>query len=209
MLEGLELAGQVVYDVGAFTGAYSMFFSQRVGASGRVIAFEPRAESYATLVANLERNRIRNVLPLQVALGEQDGEHTLYMLPGMPTTASIAAEARTPLRRECGRARVDRLDALAEAVPLPPPRLIKVDVEGLELEVLRGAAQTLARHRPDVLVEVHGESGQHKLERITHLCALLRPLGYSLLHAESGEMLGATASGGRAVASGHIFAHAG
>lgn len=207
LLERLELGGQVVYDVGAFTGAYSMFFSRRVGEAGRVVAFEPRPESFALLVANLERNHIRNILPLHVALGEQSGERAIYMLPGMPTTASLAPEARTPLRRKCGQARIQKLDALVQSVPLPPPQLIKIDVEGLELEVLQGAVLTLERHRPDLLVEVHGESGRQKIDRIERLGGLLEPLGYSLLHAESGLMLGAAHSSGQ-IASGHIFAHA-
>ncbi|MGH9487433.1 MAG: FkbM family methyltransferase [Terriglobales bacterium] len=205
LLEGLEMDGQVVYDVGAFTGAYSLFFSRQVGPSGRVIAFEPQDQSFLVLIANLERNRVRNVLPLHVALGERAGARPIFMLPGMRTTASLAPEAHTPLRRQIGEAQVERLDELMHSVPLPPPGLIKVDVEGLELEVLHGAQRTLEAHRPNLLIEVHGASLQHKAERIQNLCNLLRPLGYSLLHAESGRTLGATVLPD--VNGGHIFAH--
>ncbi|MGH9414278.1 MAG: FkbM family methyltransferase [Terriglobales bacterium] len=205
LLQRIELAGAVVYDVGAFTGAYSLFFSRQVGEAGRVIAFEPRAESYAKLVANLERNRIQNVLPLPIALGATAGRRALFMLPGMPTTASLAPEALTPLRRKSGEVEVQRLDVLIASIPLPPPRLLKVDVEGLEMEVLEGAKATLEQYRPDLLIEVHGDSGRHKTQRVDAMCALLRPLGYSLLHAETGVRLDVTE---HAVSSGHIYAQA-
>ncbi|MGH9466912.1 MAG: FkbM family methyltransferase [Terriglobales bacterium] len=206
LLETLQIRGQIVYDVGAFNGTYSLFFSRRVGASGRVIAFEPRAESFATLLANLQRNHITNVLPLHLGLGAEAGVRRLFMLPGMPTTASMSPEAQTPLRLATGEAKVETLDQLVETVPLPPPNLIKVDVEGLEMEVLQGSSRTLAQHLPDLLIEVHGDSGKHKAERIEALCRMLRPLGYSLLHAESGRKLAAAAP--LAISSGHIFAHA-
>lgn len=206
LLESLPLQGQVVYDVGAFNGAYSLFFSKRVGEQGRVVAFEPRAAGYSTLLNNLERNRVRNVLPLQVALGAEAGERAIFMLPGMPTTASLAPEARTPLRRAAGTAQVARLDALVRGVPLPPPRFIKIDVEGFELEVLRGAQATLATHRPDLLIEIHGTSLHHKCDRTHAIGELLQPFGYSLLHAESGVQI---RTGVPAPASGHLFARAG
>lgn len=205
LLETLPLQGLVVYDVGAFNGAYSLFFSQRVGDRGRVVAFEPRTAGFTTLLSNLERNQIRNVLPLQVALGAEPGDRTIFMLPGMPTTASLAAEARTPLRLAAGAVRVEKLDVLMGAVPLPPPQFIKIDVEGYELEVLRGARATLSAHRPDLLIEVHGTSARHKCDRTQAISELLHPLGYSLLHAESGVQL---CAGAAWPASGHLFARA-
>jgi FkbM family methyltransferase len=205
LLETLSLHGHVVYDVGAFNGAYSMFFSRRVGEQGRVVAFEPRAAGFSVLLNNLDRNQIRNVLPLQIALGAEPGERTIFTLPGMPTTASLAPEARTPLRLASGTARVEKLDVLVGAVPLPPPHFIKIDVEGYECEVLQGARATLIAHRPDLLIEVHGTSARHKCARTRAIRELLQPLGYSLLHAETGTQLGAA---GPVPASGHLFARA-
>lgn len=207
LLEHLNVTGGIVYDVGAFTGAYSLFFSRRVGSAGRVIAFEPRAESFSTLVANLDRNQINNVLPLPLALGAVAERRSLFMLPGMPTTASLASEAHTPLRRQAGEATIERLDVLVDTMPLPPPTLIKIDVEGLEMDVLHGANATLIQFRPDLLIEVHGDSSRHKTERVNELCRLLRPLGYSLLHAETGTRLSAVALDHQ-ISSGHIFAQA-
>jgi len=205
LLECLELTGKVVYDVGAHAGAYSLFFSRRVGGGGRVIAFEPQAESFAKLARNLQDNHIGNVMPLRLALGGEAGTRAIYMLPGMATTASLAAEARTPLRRAAGETRIERLDELIATMALPVPDFIKVDVEGMELEVLDGAQATLARWHPTLLIEAHGASRRHKAERVRDLAALLLPLGYELTHAESGQRIGRGEGG---VAAGHIFAQA-
>ena len=204
MLERMDLRGQVVYDVGAYRGAYSLFFSRRVGPAGRVIAFEPEARNFALLRRNLERNQVRNVMPLQIALGEERDLRTIYGLPGMPTTASLAEEARTPLRRARGQACVESLDELLGALALPQPQFLKIDVEGMELEVLRGAAKTLERLRPGLLIELHGCSRGHKRRRAAELAELLQPCGYALIHAESGRVVRGESEGG--VVAGHIFA---
>ncbi|HUX67279.1 MAG TPA: FkbM family methyltransferase [Terriglobales bacterium] len=203
LLESLELNGKVVYDVGAHAGAYSLFFSRRVGVGGRVIAFEPQAASFAKLARNLQDNHIGNVVPLRLALGDEEGTRAIYMLPGMSTTASLAAEARTPLRRAVGETRIARLDDLIAELGLPAPEFIKIDVEGMEVEVLRGGYATLARHRPALLIEAHGASRRHKAERIREIAELLLRLGYELTHAESGQRMGREEDG---VAAGHIFA---
>jgi FkbM family methyltransferase len=207
MLEGLDLRGQVVYDIGAYRGAYSLFFSRQVGPAGRVVAFEPEAKNFKLLRRNLDRNQVVNAMPLRMALGASRSLRRIYSLPGMPTTASLADEARTPLRRARGEACVESLDALLDAVALPQPNFLKIDVEGMELEVLRGARRTLGRQHPGLLIELHGCSRRHKSGRAAAVAALLEPLGYALLHAESGQVLhGANAS---AFAHGHIFAAAG
>jgi FkbM family methyltransferase len=205
MLERMDLRGQVVYDVGAYRGAYSLFFSRQVGPAGRVVAFEPEARNFALLRRNLERNRVRNVMPLRMALGAERDLRTIYRLPGMPTTASLAEEARTPLRRARGQACVESLDDLLGTLALPQPHFLKIDVEGMELELLRGAVKTLRRLRPGLLIELHGCGRAHKGRRAAELAALLGPCGYTLLHAESGRMLRAESAGGVVVA-GHIFA---
>ncbi|MGH9480159.1 MAG: FkbM family methyltransferase [Terriglobales bacterium] len=206
LLLQLNLRRKVAYDIGAHTGAYALFFSRRVGAGGRVIAFEPQPDNFATLTRNLEANAIRNVLPLRLALGNQRGRRTIFMLPGMPTTASLADDARTPLRRQAGETQVERLDELVAAAALPCPDFIKIDVEGMELDVLCGAEQTLARSRPQILVEIHGCGRRQKAERMRAVATLLLGLGYQLCHVESGRAI--TGHPGR-LAAGHVFASAG
>lgn len=205
LLLRLRLDACVVYDVGAHTGAYTLFFSRRVGPAGKVVAFEPQPRSFAILERNVAYNRVANVCALPYALGDRAATRRLFALPGMPTTASLAPEAGTPLRYCAGAARVERLDSLIESLALPPPDFIKIDVEGMELDVLNGAQQTLARRRPRLLIEIHGTGPARKAERIRSLAALLSQWDYQMLHAESGAVVtAATPPAG----AGHLYAQA-
>ena len=206
LLDRLELMGQVVYDVGACAGAYSLFFSRRVGESGSVIAFEPQPENFAKLTRNLNLNRVSNVHAFELALGATTGPRTIFKLPGMSTTASLAPEADSLFRRRAGVAQVVRLDDLFGTMTLPPPGFIKIDVEGLELDVLQGALGTLSQHRPRLLIEVHGTSRSVKASRMRQIAAFLAALGYTLTHTESGQRLRGDAT--PSPASGHLFAEA-
>lgn len=205
LLDQLDLDGKVVYDIGAHTGAYSLFFSRQVGPRGTVVAFEPQSDNFAGLAQRLRRNGVSNVRALEVALGARAELRQLYALPGMSTTPSLAADARTLLRRRAGCVRVEALDQLVARLRLPLPHFVKIDVEGLEVEVMEGAADTLARSRPGLLIEVHGADREHKTRRVQELASLLGRLGYQITHAESGRIVTASWSG---AFSGHLFAQA-
>lgn len=62
--------GDVVYDVGAYLGLHTIFFAKRVGEQGRVVSFEPMPYNYQALEANIELNGLKNVFPMQIALGD-------------------------------------------------------------------------------------------------------------------------------------------
>jgi len=203
LLLGMDLAGKVVYDIGAHVGAYTLFFSRQVGSAGLVVAFEPQARSFARLATNLKLNAIANVRIERAALGAAREERTLFMLPWMRTTASLATEARTPLRMRAGVCRVERLDEMVRTLRLRPPDFIKLDVEGMEREVLAGAVDTLRRRRPDLLIEVHGVNRDQRERRVRALAAPLERLGYSIHHAESGRRVNSRVA---ACAGGHLFA---
>jgi len=206
LLDRLDLMGQVVYDVGACAGAYSLFFSRRVGENGRVVAFEPQPKNFTKLARSLSLNRVGNVQALQLALGASNGPRPLFKLPGMSTTASLAPEANALFRIRAGAAQVARLDDLVNSRTVPPPHFMKIDVEGMEVDVLQGALETLAQHRPSLLIEVHGTSRRAKANCMRQLATLLAPLGYTLTHAESGQRWSADAAS--VPAFGHVFAEA-
>lgn len=203
LLERLPLRGLVVYDLGAYQGAYALFFSRKVGPAGLVVACEPQAANFAELTRRLQRQRVSNVRALPLALGESAGVRTLFALPGMATTASLAGEARSLLRRAVGTAQVATLDGLQPALHLPAPDFIKIDVEGHELEVLRGSRRTLEQHHPALLIEIHGVGRAAKTTQVRALAGLLHEIGYSVDHVESGRAL---KNGSDGVGSGHLYA---
>lgn len=146
--------GDVFFDVGANVGLYSLLLASALGSSGQVIAFEPERESFEHLKQNLKLNRAGNVRPFQKALGYEDGRAQLYLRGGNADSTLVWS----PTLSYAGQQTVHVVqgDAFVEGQNLPLPRIIKVDVEGYEWQVLRGLRRTLAAPECElVCCEVH------------------------------------------------------
>src|SRR5687768_14536141 len=151
--------GAVVYDVGANVGFFSLLAARLVGPSGHVYAFEPAPANAATVRANAAVNGLDRVTVLEVAVGAAPGRAAL----SVPADASWAfLERYAPDRRppETVDVEVAALDGLVDDGALPPPQLVKVDVEGGELDVIAGMSRTLRRHRPVLVCEMHGHNAE-------------------------------------------------
>jgi FkbM family methyltransferase len=135
--------GRVFYDCGANLGLYSLL-AAAVGAS--VVAFEPTPKTFDRLVVNVEANRF-DVQCLALALADRSGRETIYELSDTNSGMNTLTHG-TPV----AEVEVARLDDLE----LPAPHLLKIDVEGSELALLAGAAETIRRHRPTLVVELSG-----------------------------------------------------
>jgi FkbM family methyltransferase len=148
LFERTVAPGSVVYDVGAHAGFYTLLSSVLVGPRGRVVAFEPLQQNLAYLNEHLRLNRIKNVTVIDAAVSDGSG------------TASFKAGPQTYTGRlESGGDAVVRtvsLDQLMHSGDIPPPDLLKVDVEGSELRVLKGARYILTTARPIIFLETHG-----------------------------------------------------
>jgi FkbM family methyltransferase len=161
-LQELLTPGDVFVDVGANLGYYSLLGSRRVGPGGHVYALEPAPETYASLCRNLKLNRAANVTPLQAAAGSAEGTAALFgPRPGNTGTSSLrrVSNAVVPGGEVGDESTEVRLVALSSLVPdeeLERLRVVKIDVEGYEAEVLRGLEPVFERGlRPAVIVEIH------------------------------------------------------
>jgi FkbM family methyltransferase len=145
-------AGSTVYDIGAAAGFYTLMAARRVGANGRVIAFEPFPENVRLTRRNLNLNGVDNVDLLETAVGAAVGTSM------MVDEADAAVSVHLTVAADEGGIEVDvtTIDHLVAQGRIPPPDLIKMDVEGAEIEVIQGATDTIATHGPTLLVEVHG-----------------------------------------------------
>jgi FkbM family methyltransferase len=150
----LVARGDTVIDAGANIGSHTVFFAGQVAPSGRVHAFEPQRIVYHMLCANLALNALGNVYSYRAGLGQPHAGDpvsgpVLKVPPvnygaagnfgGVALTGDGAGEP-TPVLA------IDDLD-------LPACRLIKIDVQGMEAEVIRGGRETIRRHRPVLYVE--------------------------------------------------------
>lgn len=148
--------GMTALDIGAHHGYYTLLFSNRTGAEGGVIAFEPSPRERRKLMRHLRINGCKNVKVEPVALGSTEGEEELFVVESWETGCNSLRPPDVPQPVRRVRVSVTRLDAYVEREKIPHVDFIKLDVEGGELEVLKGAAGVLrSRPRPIILCEVY------------------------------------------------------
>jgi FkbM family methyltransferase len=171
--------GDVVVDAGANVGTHALFFARKVGPGGRVFAFEPQRIAFQSLCASLALNSITQVQAFHAALSRQPG--TLFVpLPDHQLAANYGGLSLAP---GAGARPGEELEPVAVMTldQLPPDqlarhrcRLIKIDVEGMELEVIDGARALIEAARPILYVE------NNDLSRSPALIGRLLELGYRL-----------------------------
>lgn len=159
--------GDVFYDVGAHIGYYGLAAARRVGPQGRVYAFEPLPLNLKLLRGHVAANGADNVEVIAAGVAEAPGT------------------ARFDLGKGTGRGRLGdggglevqlvSLDDLLARGVLRPPTMIKMDVEGAELQALRGARQLLTTHHPQIMLSVHSAQLKEDCSR------LLIDSGYRLI----------------------------
>jgi len=155
--------GDAAIDVGANVGHYTARMSELVGPTGRIIALEPVAETFAVLAANAQHFRFSNVTLLNLAASDES-TCCRFSIPTWPdgtlNTYLAHVDPHGPI--SCLAVRLDALE-----LPLPI-RLAKIDAEGHEVRVLNGMRRLLQRDRPVVILERNAEAE-----------ALLVSLGYT------------------------------
>jgi len=150
--------GMTVLDIGAHHGFYSLLASQKVGAAGRVVAFEPSPRERQKLLRHLELNGCSNVTVEAMALGASAGDAELFVVQGKETGCNSLRSPEVSLHTKKITVPVTSLDRYLEQRGTARVDFVKMDVEGGELDVLRGAAAMLQRPpRPVILCEVQEE----------------------------------------------------
>ncbi len=142
-----------IYDIGANVGFYTLLASELVGPSGNVIAFEPLPRNIAYLKNILSINNAANVQLIEAAVSGCEGKATFKQ--GKTDFEGSLVEDGAVGDLEVETVSIDYLVATAK---IPSPDCIKIDVEGAEVNVLKGAAKTLIRYRPIVFLATHSES---------------------------------------------------
>ena len=193
--------GWTVVDVGSEFGYYAIKAGLLVGDSGKVLAIEVHPETYRVLKMNIELYRLNNVVAVCEAVGNKTGKVKLYEAtdPGgtsvIPRRPLYSLDRNRILRwlefikshdffklihKKYAPARyvpMDTLERIAKEKDIEKIDLLKIDVEGAELDVLKGSYSILKNDKPILLVEVH-HGYDWKPET---LYGLLRDLGYSLI----------------------------
>jgi FkbM family methyltransferase len=155
-LDMLLRPGMTVYDIGANVGFHAISAARRIGPEAKVVCFEALPANAKQIEYNASSNRFTNIQVIAAALGSSEGE-AAFWTSKQPTWGKLASVGKKPdkFAKEV-KVRLRRLDSVVDEMKLPPPALIKMDVEGSEIEVLEGARQTLERWHPTLLIEAHG-----------------------------------------------------
>jgi FkbM family methyltransferase len=172
--------GGVMLDVGAHIGYFTLKSSVRVGKSGRVVAFEPNPRTVETLRANVAASRAANVTVVPVAC--TDGETTVNIYDTSTqhnSGGSSLSRANTGKESREFAVRGRPIDDVLRELGIQRVDVMKVDVEGAELYVLRGAKETLQRFHPKIVIEVFPHQLAGMNTTVEQLFSFIRQMGYT------------------------------
>lgn len=180
--------GMTVLDVGANLGYYTVLLAQAVTPTGRVVAFEPNPVMQAELRHNLALNHFANVTVQAVALSDREGELAFHCPPPGAEGHGSLQPNDSFTARETIRVRTRPLDAVCEELSLAAVDVVKLDVEGAELQVFQGAPRLLSGPRRPVLFF---ESAERQCQAFGHtsfdVLAFVAAHGYSLRQVSHGN----------------------
>jgi FkbM family methyltransferase len=174
--------GDVVWDIGAHVGVYSLLAYDVVGQTGRVYAFEPEPRTYRMLRQNCKLNKAHNLDLLPIALGDEDGEAVLYT----DWRAGLGIHKlfyETRLRKRGTAVTISKGDTLINNQTARPPTVVKLDVEGWEYAVLQGMTSALSHCRL-LLIEVHPQNLQQIGKSTQDVYDLVDKLGFQIVQED-------------------------
>ncbi len=142
--------GEIVVDVGAHIGLYTLKAANLVGKTGKVISVEPDPRNYELLKENIKLNKLENVIPLNVALSDFCGQKLFYGCMD-PSLSGLNPSSESPIC-EPTLTQIFTIDALLQRLNIKEINWLKIDVEGEETRVVKGALSTLKNSRQVVVL---------------------------------------------------------
>ena len=184
VLEHFLAPGDSFVDIGANHGSLSVMAAHRVGPSGRVVAVEAQPKLAALVERSLGANQQAPFEVHACAVGESPGRAQFFVPKQTSGSAGLHAEFSATEEHERLEVEIKTLDSLCDWSKLPGQTLAKLDVEGNELSVLRGARRFIAERRPKILLEVNDASMRAANVTRQALVAELTAQGYAAYVAE-------------------------
>ncbi len=177
----LQGKGTVFYDIGANVGYFSVEAAALPGEGIRVVAFEPQPSLVEAIRASVALNGLETLQVVDALVGDEDKDATLFLAPATIHTSAVEDSGRGYVRAVPKP--MVKIDTLVADGTIPPPDFVKMDVEGSEHIVLRGAARTLRAHAPHLFLEYFADLD--KGDRVRHeVTALLRDVPDYVLYGQ-------------------------
>lgn len=150
--------GDIFLDVGANIGYYTLMAARRVGENGRVYAFEPAFDTYKFLKYNIKINKFDNILTYRLTVSDKSGYVNLNLGNKFNTGSSSVISIPPNFSGKIEKVACITLDEFAKKEGIGKVDVIKIDVEGAELHVLKGARKLLEENKPRILLEMRRNS---------------------------------------------------
>ncbi len=138
----------IVIDAGAYYGETAFWFLKYIGSDGKVYAFEPSDSNFRSLKENVENNKVKNIEPIKMGLGRQEGGTFLFNAE----SSSYLVDANLI---NTSKIRITTIDKFVEEHKLKSVGFIKMDIEGSEIDALAGAKETITRYKPKLAISVY------------------------------------------------------
>lgn len=183
-LRALIKPGDTIFDIGGDAGYYTVMFAKLVGSGGKVVVFEPIPKAQERIMENVGLNGFTNVEMVDLALGSKPGSFVLER-PFQDSRINLNKVEPGP---EDILVKVVRFDALAAERSLPKADLIKIDVEGAELEILKGMEDYVSAHHPVFVIELHPELLPQFGASVADVINWLEAHGYTLTALDAGDV---------------------
>lgn len=141
--------GDIVFDLGSYVGCFTIIASKLVGSKGKVISFEPDSVSYRKLLANIKLNKLTNVIAINKGIFDSDSKKKFYARTSRGSSFIFENEYQKTIDID-----VSKLDTISKELNLIP-NFIKMDVEGSELHVLKGAKELLNNNKINLAIATY------------------------------------------------------
>ena len=159
-------------DIGALHGIFSLVFAAKAS-SARAVAVDASPIAFARLLYNVHKNQLANITPVECAISDTEGTLRMHY----EWEHAVAAE-NNDLQKKYLSVNKQTVDKLSTNLDFHPD-VIKIDVEGHEVKVIRGAMRTLEKNKPLVFLELHPLRIRNEGDRIQDLLEVFDNLGYS------------------------------
>ena len=170
--------GDIVVDVGANVGVFTLKASKTIGQHGKIIAFEPQSRNYEWLCRNLRINGCSNVLPINAAISDRNVTSDFYVKE-VPLQNTLLPETTLTIEThtiDTVKVKVRTLSSVLDEVGVNKIDFLKVDAEGVELEVLKGAVDLLRGKK----IRKLSVATYHSKDQTNIISCFLRNFGYQL-----------------------------
>ena len=150
----------VAMDIGANCGMFTIYLAKMLGDNGKVISIEPERRNITLLKKNVELNKLKNVSIIEKGVYSKKGKMTFYL-------DDFGTGGHSLLKEDVKKKeiiRIDTIDNIIKSLNIKKINIIKMDVEGVEIDALKGAEKTIKKSRPKIIFEAVKEEEKKKIE---------------------------------------------